>query len=138
LRLPYAAMIGTLVGVINIIPMIGAFIGGAIGCFLVFTVSPWKALVFLIFLCVLQQIESNVFYPRIVGKSIGLPGIYVTMVVVIGGSLAGIPGMLIGIPLAAALYRLAKEHVMHAEREAGLEPFDSSGQEKSPKPSSRL
>lgn len=117
LKLPYAPMIGTLVGVTNIIPMIGAFIGGGIGCFLVFTVSPMKALIFLIFLCVIQQIESNAIYPRIVGSSIGLPGIYVTIVIVIGGALAGVAGMVLGIPMAAACYQLAKEYIERKEKE---------------------
>ena len=121
LKLPYAPMIGTLVGVTNIIPMIGAFIGGGIGCFLVFTVSPMKALIFLIFLCVIQQIESNAIYPRIVGSSIGLPGIYVTIVIVIGGALAGVAGMVLGIPVAAAVYQLAKEHVEHKEQAQAAE-----------------
>lgn len=121
-RLPYAPMIGTLVGVTNIIPMIGAFIGGGIGCFLVFTVSPMKALVFLIFLCVIQQFESNVIYPRIVGNSVGLPGIFVTMVIVIGGALAGVAGMVMGIPIAAAVYKLVSQYFVRKEIEAGLRP----------------
>ena len=79
LRMPYPAMIGTLVGVINIIPMIGAYIGGAIGMFMVFTVRPIMSLWFLLYLCILQQIESNVIYPHVVGNSVGLPGIYVMM-----------------------------------------------------------
>lgn len=123
LQLPYAPMIGTMVGVTNIIPMIGAFIGGGIGCFLVFTVSPMKALIFLVFLCIIQQIESNAIYPRIVGNSVGLPGIYVTIVIVIGGSLAGIAGMVLGIPIAAAIYKLTGEYFARKEKEAGLEPY---------------
>ena len=106
LRMPYPAMIGTLVGVINIIPMIGAYIGGAIGMFMVFTVSPIMSLWFLLYLCILQQIESNVIYPHVVGNSVGLPGIYVMMTVVIFGSLAGIPGMFLGIPTMASVYKI--------------------------------
>lgn len=107
LRLPYTLMIGVLVGVINMIPMIGAFIGGGIGAFIIFTISPLKCIIFLIFLCIIQQIESNVFFPRIIGNKVGLPGIYVMMTIVVGGSLFGVFGMVLGVPLIAALYKIA-------------------------------
>lgn len=119
-RMPYALMIGMLVGVINMIPMIGAYIGGAIGMFLVFTVNPITSFWFLIYLCILQQIESNVFYPRVVGSSVGLPGVYVMMTVIIFGSLAGIPGMLLGIPIVASIYKLAKKYVSYKEQQVAL------------------
>lgn len=106
LQLPYALMIGILVGVINMIPMIGAFIGGGIGAFIIFTISPVKCLIFLVFLCVIQQIESNVFFPRIIGNKVGLPGIYVMMTIVVGGSLFGVFGMVLGVPLMAAVYKI--------------------------------
>lgn len=116
LRMPYPAMIGTLVGVINIIPMIGAYIGGAIGMFMVFTVSPIMSFWFLLYLCILQQIESNVIYPHVVGNSVGLPGIYVMMTVVIFGSLAGIPGMFLGIPTMASVYKIGVLYLNRKER----------------------
>ncbi len=116
LKLPYPLMIGTLVGVINIIPMIGAYIGGAIGMFMVFTVSPWLSVVFLIYLCILQQFESNIIYPRVVGSQVGLPGIYVMITVVVGGSLAGVPGMFLGIPIMASIYKLARIHFENEEK----------------------
>lgn len=115
LHLPYPLMIGTLVGVINIIPMIGAYIGGAIGMFMVFTVSPWLSVVFLIYLCILQQFESNIIYPRVVGRSVGLPGIYVMITVVVGGSLAGVAGMFLGIPIMASVYKIARIYFVEAE-----------------------
>ena len=108
LRLPYPPMISILVGVINMIPMVGAFIGGGIGAFIIFTVSPVKCLVFLIFLCVIQQIESNIFFPRIIGNRVGLPGIFVMITIVMGGSLFGIFGMLLGVPLVASVYKIAQ------------------------------
>lgn len=108
LRLPYATMIGILVGVINMIPMIGAFIGGGIGAFIIFTISPSKCLVFLIFLVIIQQIESNVFFPRVIGNKVGLPGIYVMMTIVVGGTLFGVLGMILGVPLMASLYKILK------------------------------
>lgn len=116
LRMPYPAMIGTLVGVINIIPMIGAYIGGAIGMFMVFTVNPILSLWFLLYLCILQQIESNVIYPRVVGNSVGLPGIYVMMTVVVFGSLAGIPGMFLGIPSVASIYKIGVLYLNQKEK----------------------
>ena len=114
-HMPYPVMIGTLVGVVNIIPMIGAYVGGAIGMFIVFTVNPLTSIFFLIFLCIIQQIESNIFYPRVVGKSVGLPGIFVMMTVVVGGTLAGVSGMFLGIPLVASVYKIAKMYFRRAE-----------------------
>ena len=116
LRMPYPVMIGTLVGVINIIPMIGAYVGGALGMFIVFTVNPITSIFFLIFLCVIQQIESNIFYPRVVGKSVGLPGIFVMITVVVGGSLAGVSGMFLGIPLVASIYKVVGIYFRKAEK----------------------
>lgn len=111
LRLPYATMIGILVGVINMIPMIGAFIGGGIGAFIIFTISPTKCLIFLIFLCVIQQIESNIFFPRVIGNKVGLPGIYVMITIVVGGSLFSVAGMILGVPLMASLYKITKDYL---------------------------
>lgn len=115
LQMPYAIMIGTLVGTINIIPIIGAYIGGAIGVFMVFTVSPMQALAFLVYLIILQQFESNVIYPRVVGNSVGLPGIYVLASVIVFGAVAGIPGMFLGIPTVASLYKLLRMHIIKKE-----------------------
>ena len=111
LRLDYALMIGCLIGVTALIPIAGAYIGGGIGAIMLFSVDPAKALIFLIFLVVLQQIEGNVIYPRVAGSSLGLPGIWVLAAITIGGGLLGITGMLIGVPLTTALYRILKEHV---------------------------
>lgn len=111
LRLPYASVIGTLVGATALIPVLGAYIGGIIGFILIVTVSPIKAVYFVIFLCILQQLEGNLIYPRVVGASIGLPGIWVFAAVTIGAGIAGIPGMLIGVPLTAGVYQLLKRYV---------------------------
>ncbi len=105
-RFPYATMIGTLIGFTALIPVVGAFIGGGIGAFLIFTVSPIQALFFIIFLLVLQQLEGNIIYPRVVGASIGLPGIWVLASITIGGGLGGMIGMLVAVPLTATVYRL--------------------------------
>ncbi len=106
LRLPYAGMIGVLVGFTALIPVAGAYIGGAVGAVMMLSESPIKAVIFLIFLVVLQQLEGNLIYPRVVGSSIGLPGIWVLAAVTVGGSVSGILGMLVGVPLAAAIYKL--------------------------------
>ena len=110
-RFPYAPMVGTFIGATALIPMVGAYIGAVVGAFMIFTVSPIKALGFIIFIVVLQQLEGNLIYPKVVGASIGLPGMWVLTAVTIGGGLGGIPGMLIGVPLAATIYRLISQDV---------------------------
>ena len=111
LRLPYATMIGALVGFTALIPIAGAYIGAIVGAFMILTVEPIKALIFLIFLVVLQQVEGNLIYPKVVGTSLGLPGIWVLAAVTVGGGVMGIPGMLLGVPLASALYTLLRNDV---------------------------
>lgn len=118
LGLPYAAMTGTVVGVTALIPVVGAYIGAAVGAFMVFTIDPLQALIFVIFLVVLQQLEGNLIYPKVVGSSIGLPGLWVLAAVTIGGGIMGIAGMLLGVPLAAAFYKLLGDDVRNRlERE---------------------
>ena len=108
LKMPYALLIGTLIAFTALIPIFGAFIGCAVGCFLIFMVSPKQAIfVFLI----LQQIEGNLIYPHVVGGSVGLPSIWVLAAVTIGGNLMGIVGMLIFIPLVSVLYTIFREFV---------------------------
>ncbi len=111
LRIPYAAMIGALVALTALIPIAGSFIGAIVGAFMILTVSPIKAIIFIIFLIILQQVEENLIYPRVVGTSIGLPSIWVLAAITIGGGVMGIIGMLIGVPLAAAIYKLLKEDI---------------------------
>lgn len=111
LRLPYAAMIGCLIGFTALIPVAGAYIGAVVGAVMIFTVSPVKAVVFIVFLVVLQQLEGNLVYPKVVGSSIGLPGIWVLAAVTVGGGVMGIGGMLLGVPTAAAVYRLLQNDV---------------------------
>ena len=110
-RFPYWGMIGALVGFTALIPVAGAYIGAAVGAIMMLTESPLKALLFLVFIIVLQQLEGTFIYPKVVGKSIGLPALFVLGAVSVGGSLFGILGMLVGVPLCAAVYRLVKEDV---------------------------
>ncbi len=121
LQLPYAAMIGALIAFTALIPIAGAYIGAAVGAFMILTVSPIKALIFLIFLVILQQVEGNFIYPKVVGSSIGLPGIWVLAAVTVGGGLFGIPGMLLGVPLVSACYRILKHDVKKREMESAAE-----------------
>lgn len=113
LRLPYALLTGVIVGVSALIPVMGAYIGACLGAFMIVTVSPAKALVFLIYLVILQQIEGNVIYPKVVGGSIGLPGIWVLASVTVGGGLFGVVGMLLGVPLTATVYKWIRRDVQN-------------------------
>lgn len=106
LGIPYAATISVLIGVTALIPVYGAFIGTIVGAFLIFMVSPIKALIFVIFILILQQFEGNLIYPKVVGKSVGLPGIWVFVAVTIGASLAGVIGMLVSVPIASICYSI--------------------------------
>ncbi len=111
LRLPYAAIISVLVGFTALIPVFGALFGTAIGALLILLVDPMKALWFIVFIIVLQQIEGNLIYPKVVGKSVGLPGILVLVAVTVGGGAAGIVGMLFSVPVCTVLYCIYKEFV---------------------------
>lgn len=111
LRIPYASTIGTLIGATALIPIVGAYIGAAVGALMIVVVDPIKALWFLIFLVILQQVEGNVIYPKVVGSSVGLPGMWVLAAVTVGGGLGGIGGMLLGVPAAATVYKLLENDV---------------------------
>ena len=108
---PYAASIGSLIGFTALIPVAGAYIGAATGFVMILAVSPLNAILFIVYIVVLQQLESNLIYPRVVGASIGLPGLWVLATITVFGGILGIGGMLIGVPLAATAYRLIKEDV---------------------------
>ena len=110
-RFPYATMVGTLIGFTALIPVAGAYIGAGVGAFMIFTVSPIQALLFLLFIIILQQLEGNLIYPRVVGSSIGLPGIWVLVAVTVGGGLLGIFGMLLAVPLTATFYQILRMDV---------------------------
>ena len=111
LRMPYALLIGILIAFTALIPIFGAFIGCAVGSFLIFMVNPQQAILFVIVFLVLQQIEGNLIYPHVVGESVGLPSIWVLAAVTIGGILMGIVGMLVFIPLLSVLYTIFREFV---------------------------
>lgn len=111
LRFPYALLVGVLIAITALIPIFGAFIGCVVGAFLILVVSPMQALAFIVLFLVLQQLEGNFIYPHVVGGSVGLPSIWVLVAVTVGGSLMGIVGMLIFIPLMSVLYTLLRQDV---------------------------
>ena len=111
LRLPYALLVGVLIAFTALIPIFGAFVGLGIGAFLMLMVNPMDALIFTITFFVLQQIEGNLIYPHVVGGSVGLPSIWVLVAVTVGGSMMGVVGMLLFIPLCSVLYALLREAV---------------------------
>lgn len=115
--MPYALTISVLVGVTALIPVFGAFFGTAIGAILILAVDPMKAVWFVVYIIVLQQIDGNLIYPKIVGDSVGLPGIWVMLAVLIGGNSLGVIGMLVGVPIASVVYKLIKEHVNKQKNE---------------------
>ena len=121
-RMPYAPLGAVLVGFTALIPIFGAFIGTAIGAFLILMVSPIKAFWFVIFIIVLQQVEGNLIYPRVVGTSVGLPGIWVLAAIIIGGGAFGMIGMLISVPIASVLYCLIRESVGKRLKRKSMSP----------------
>ena len=123
-RLPYAGMIGVLTGFCALIPIFGAFIGGAVGALLIFTVSPIKALTFVIFLVILQQIEGNFIYPKVVGSSVGLPAMWTLFAITIGGALMGLIVMMLFVPLCAIVFFLFTEIVAGRLKKNNISPDD--------------
>ncbi len=110
-RFEYSLMISTLIGITALLPLVGAYIGGSIAFLVLLMVSPVQALWFIVFLVILQQIEGNLIYPRVVGSSLGLPGVWVLLAAIVGAGLAGPLGILLGVPVAAVLYILLKNDV---------------------------
>ena len=116
LRLPYAVMIGVFVGCTALIPIAGAYIGAIVGVIMIFTVSPVKSIFFIVFIIILQQLENQLIYPKVVGSSIGLPGIWVFAAVMIGAGLFGIQGVIFGIPIVSVFYQLIKNDLNKREK----------------------
>ena len=116
LGIPYAGAVSAFVGATALIPVFGAWIGGVVGAFLILLADPAKSLWFVVFLLILQQVEGNLIYPKVVGKSVGLPGLLVLMAVTLGGEAFGIGGMLFSVPVCAVLYSLYLEYIQKAQR----------------------
>ena len=109
LNIPYAGAVSAFVAVTALVPIFGAWLGGGLGTFLIMLAEPIKAVWFVVFLLVLQQVEGNLIYPKVVGKSVGLPGLLVLMAVTVGGGAFGVLGMLLSVPVCAVLYSLYLE-----------------------------
>lgn len=124
LKIPYALLMGVVISVTALVPVFGAFVGCGAGVILIFLEDPVKALVFLILFLVLQEIEGDLIYPHVVGNSVGLPPIWVLAAVSVGGSLMGVTGMLVSIPLAAVIYALFREIVYLKLRQKKIDPGD--------------
>lgn len=121
LRIPNAATIGVIVGVTDLIPIIGPFLGGAM-CFIMIVIEDsTKALMFLILIVILQQLESNLIYPKVVGDKVGLPSLWTLVAITVGGSLFGVVGMWAFIPLASTLYELMREYTEYKINEKNLD-----------------
>ena len=110
-RFPYPEVISVVIGVTSLVPMVGSFIGEVIGALLILIVSPLKALLFVVMVLAIQQVDGAFIYPRIVGRSVGLPGVAVFCAVIVGGNVAGVIGAMIGVPVSALIYALLREAV---------------------------
>lgn len=135
-RMPYAPVISTIIGVTALIPILGSWIGAIVGALLILPVSFMQALWFVIFLIILQQIEGNLIYPHVVGKSVGLPGIWVFFAVIVGSGLGGVPGMLLGVPICAVIYDEVRRAMRKREAtlQASADAKDAKAAETAEKP----
>lgn len=119
-NMQYALLISVIIGVTNIIPIIGPIIGAIPGALIMLMIDPMKAVWFVLFIIVLQQLESNLIYPRVVGNSIGLPGIWVIFAIILGGGLFNFAGVLLGVPTFAVVYSLIAENVQSRLKKRGI------------------
>lgn len=115
LQIPYAPMVSALVGVTALIPVVGGFIGAIVGAFMILTVEPIKAVIFVVFLVILQQLEGNLIYPKVMGSKLNLPAMWILAAVTVGGGVAGPIGMLLSVPIASTSYLLFKEATLKRE-----------------------
>ncbi|OOB76866.1 MAG: hypothetical protein BEN19_03615 [Epulopiscium sp. Nuni2H_MBin003] len=123
-KFPYVMLVSVIIGITNIVPMVGPFIGTIPASFIILMADitdPMQVVWFIVFIIVLQQLESNLIYPRVVGSSLGLPGFWVMFAITIGGNLIGLPGIILGVPGAAAMYRLISEATYHRLRQKEIE-----------------
>ena len=139
LRFPYAMLVAVLISVTALIPIFGAFIGCFVGGFLMMVQNPMQAVWFVVLFLVLQQIEGNLIYPKVVGSSIGLPAMWVMVAVTVGGSTLGIIGMLLMVPIASVIYALLRENTDRklAERAIPKEKYLPKAQAPAGKPAAK-
>jgi len=125
-QIPYPVMLGVIVAATALVPVVGAFVGGGVGMFLIAIESPVQALMFLVIFLVLQQIDNKIIYPHIVGSAVGLPSIWIFAAIIVGGNISGIAGMFLGIPMAALLYTFLGEDLRKRERKKRQEEAKES------------
>lgn len=116
LRIPYPVLMGVIIAVTALIPVVGAFVGGGIGMFLIAMESPIQSVLFLVLFLVLQQIDNKIIYPHVVGSAVGLPSIWIFAAIIVGGNISGVLGMFLGIPVAALVYAFLGEDLHRRER----------------------
>ena len=121
-KMPYISLVSVVIGVTALIPVVGAFVGCILGAFFILVNNPIQALTFVIMFLVIQQLENNLIYPRVVGTSIGLPGMWVLVAVSVGGDLMGVGGMLLMIPVTSVIYALLREFTDKRLAERGIPP----------------
>lgn len=122
LKMPYIPLVSVLIGVTALIPVVGAFVGCILGAFFILVNDPFQAVIFVAMFLILQQLENNLIYPRVVGTSIGLPGMWVLVAVAVGGEIMGVGGMLVMIPLASVMYTLLREFTDRRVQQRGIDP----------------
>lgn len=122
LKMPYISLISVLIAVTSMVPLVGAFIGCVVGAFLILVTDPLQAVVFVVMFLILQQIEGNLIYPKVVGTSIGLPGMWVLVAVTVGGELMGIVGMFIMIPISSVIYTLLRDYANRRLAQRNIDP----------------
>lgn len=123
-RFPFAVTIGVFIGTTALIPIVGALLGAGVGALLILTVNPIQALLFIVYIIILQQLENNFIYPKVVGTSVGLPGIWILASITIGGGLFGLVGMIIGVPIIATIYKLLQNDIRDKLMENKNEPVE--------------
>ncbi len=128
LGIPYAPMVGALVGVTALVPVVGGLVGALVGAFVILTVNPLKALIFVIFLVILQQLEGNIIYPRVMGSRVNLPAMWILAAVTVGGGVGGPLGMLLAVPVASTVYTLAREATEKREQRLALDRSDETAE----------
>lgn len=122
LKMPYITLISVLIGVTSLVPLVGAFVGCVLGAFFILVNDPMQAVWFVVMFLVVQQIEGNLIYPKVVGNSVGLPGMWVLVAVAVGGELMGVAGMLVMIPLSSVIFALLREFSNNRLARRGIDP----------------
>lgn len=126
MRMPYVVLVSVIVAVTNIIPVFGPFIGAIPGAVILLFLDPWQALIFLILILIIQQLDGNFIGPMILGDSIGISALWVLFAIVVGGDLFGLVGMVVGVPIFATIYGILRSAARHGLRQKGYTDVEES------------